>query len=79
MFPPNSLAKEIFDEQLDSNWPGLISEAMDRAKKMGISVLLNENVNKRQFKQIVKKKSLNFNDYLIHEHLETKKVGQTKS
>ena len=57
LLPDNTLAKKVLDEQVDNNWDGLVSEAIEVAKKMNIIGLMDGNIGKKAFKNIVKKKA----------------------
>ena len=54
-FSEDSLAKEIFNEQKNKNFPGLVQECRIIAKELDImDELNNDKINKTHFKQTVK-------------------------
>ena len=69
LLPDNTLAKKVLDEQVNNNWDGLVSEAKEVAKKMNIIGLMDGNIGKKAFKNIVKKKARQFNDDVIQNQM----------
>ena len=59
----DTLAKQVYDEQSDHGWPGLVSECRDIMKEWGIPDITRDgdNITKAQWKNIVKKEARNQN------------------
>ena len=79
--PTDTLAKEIFDEQKNNNFPGLVSECRIIAKDLNIeSELTDEIIGKAQFKQIVKTAIVKKNEEILRDPISIKpntKMGET--
>ena len=77
--PESALAKQVFQEQLENNWPGLVDEAKEAAKLLQVSFndVLNEDISKDSFKRMVKKKAKIYNASALKEQMSSyKKLNQ---
>ena len=52
--PKETLAKQIFDEQVKRGWPGLAREASEICQELAIPNIVREDVSKTRWEKIVK-------------------------
>jgi hypothetical protein len=67
-----SLAKQIYCEQLNSGWPGLLSECGEILKDWEVPNILRENshLSKGQWKTIINKEAKNQNEKMLKKMIE---------
>ena len=58
----SNLAKQVMNEQLQHDWPGLTKQAIHICNELNLSGLFDPQVSKSQFKSVVKKACLKFNE-----------------
>ena len=56
------LSKQIMTEQLKNDWPGLTKIASDISNELNVQGLFDHRINKKQFKQSVKKACIRASD-----------------
>ena len=71
-----SLCKQIMNEQILNDWPGLIKIAVSICSELKVSGLLDSQINKKHFKANVKRACLKFNkDELLSQISAYKKMS----
>ena len=60
-------------EQIKNKWPGQVQTALQLCEELGISGLLNPDISKSQFKQIVKRSCQKQNDEELRDQIESYK------
>ena len=68
-----SLAKQIFDEQVKRGWPGLCREAQKICEELGLPNILKESINKNKWDSMVKKATRNNHEEELKAEVESKK------
>ena len=63
------LSKQIMTEQLMNDWPGLTKQALNICEELNVRGLFDTNVNKRQFKALVKTACLKANNDELKQEL----------
>ena len=53
--PESSLARQVYDTQVQNKWPGLTEEAKDICQRLKIDDVTKTNFSKIEFKEIVSK------------------------
>ena len=70
----NCLARQVYDQQIQNNWPGLASEARDVCERLGVENVNNTFFTKNEFKNLVTKACRRVNETSLRSAME----GKTK-
>ena len=69
----SNLARQVMNEQLLHDWPGLSQHAICICNELNVSGLFDTQVSKTQFKSIVKKACLKFNEEELNKQISSYK------
>ena len=70
--PDESLAGQIFHEQVKRGWPGLAQEARDICSELGLPNIVKENIGKSKWESMVKKAVREVHERELKESVESK-------
>ena len=63
------MAREILEEQVTNEWPGLVKDAVEICENLGVDGLLDNDVSKRSFKRTIKTALRRKNDEELNDEL----------
>ena len=69
VFNRDTLAREILEEQVTNEWPGLAKDAVEICENLGVDGLLDNDVSKRSFKRTIKTALRRKNDEELNDEL----------